>query len=451
MKITKIILFLNLLILLSTTSIYSRKLISSKITSEPSGAIVKINDDPNAYTTPFQGNFYENEEYKLTFTKEGYKKKTVNYIGGNGNLNVVLVKENSDSNSNIIRSNIDSNPSNAVVTISGDSNSYFTPVDMNFREGKSYTLTFSKDGYESKTISYTGGSGDIFVKLQKKNIQEEEKINIDSDPSGANFKISGDSNTYTTPRAKKFITDKTYQLTFWMDGYESKTISYTGGSGDIFVKLQKSGPSESKISIDSDPSGAYFKVSGDSNTYTTPRARKFIVDKTYQITFWMDGYESKTISYTGGEGDIFVKLKGNKFSLKIDSNVSNAKVFINGDESGNTPVILKLNPGTYTIKVKAPGYRGYSTEINLDRDKTVYANLEQDQFIKVKLPKGAKLSINGEKQNLDWDSDEDYEWKVFTFYGPNDINEVEVKYHGVVIKKQIKFDGRSIALVFDLM
>lgn len=68
-------------------------------------------------------------------------------------------------------------------------------------------------------------------------------------------------------------------------------------------------------------------------------------------------------------------------TLLIQVNVSNARVFINAvEQSGTAPITVELNAGRYTIVVRSTGYRDYSTNITLNRDLTVNARLQQQNF-----------------------------------------------------------------------
>ena len=234
------------------------------------------------------------------------------------------------------RINVNSNPSGASFTFNGSNNVYTTPYSLRFSKSQTYKITFSKSGYVSKTISYRGGSGDINVKLervQKKSDQnpgQEDmvRVNINSDPAGASFTMKGSNNAYKTPLSMRFSRSLTYSLTFSKPGYVSKTISYRGGSGDIFVSLdqakqQKSNPKKNNknpvnkqkpdntkrvIKISSNPNGAAFVIAGNPSVNFTPASMTFTKNKTYHITFTMPGYLPKTIVYKGGSGNISVKL-----------------------------------------------------------------------------------------------------------------------------------------------
>lgn len=68
---------------------------------------------------------------------------------------------------------------------------------------------------------------------------------------------------------------------------------------------------------------------------------------------------------------------GGRFVLTINSNVRGAEVFVNAvRQKGTTPIELTLARGSYSISVRADGYRDYVANINLSRNMTLNATLQ---------------------------------------------------------------------------
>ncbi len=62
------------------------------------------------------------------------------------------------------------------------------------------------------------------------------------------------------------------------------------------------------------------------------------------------------------------------FTLRVNVNVDNAAIFINGTrQRGNA---FELAPGTYQLRVSAPNYLDYAANIQLNGNRTVSVNLE---------------------------------------------------------------------------
>ncbi len=73
---------------------------------------------------------------------------------------------------------------------------------------------------------------------------------------------------------------------------------------------------------------------------------------------------------------INISLAEKIYNLKINSNISGAKVFIDNKEKGETPFSAKVKEGIYSIKLEKDEYDSYSEEIPLKKDfeKTITLN-----------------------------------------------------------------------------
>lgn len=210
-------------------------------------------------------------------------------------------------------------------------------------------------------------------------------------------------------------------------------------------------PQNVRVKVDSNPQGALVKVKGLRNPIGyTPVISQFTLGEKYILTFTKEGYKEKTIVYQCDGSPIFVNLEPEIvfYRLTINSNINGADVFINNNRVGKTPYTGAYPAGVYNIGIKHPGFKDYNITINLTAEQTIYANLEPFFGININLPRGSQLYINGEKQNLFWDKHE--EWKSFYFTSNRELNSIRVRYHGIEIEKNIKFDNRQISLILDI-
>ncbi len=66
-----------------------------------------------------------------------------------------------------------------------------------------------------------------------------------------------------------------------------------------------------------------------------------------------------------------------RYELRINSNVRNSQVLVNAVvQKGVTPMSLTLPAGSYSITVRAEGYRDYVANVNLNGNSTINANLQ---------------------------------------------------------------------------
>ena len=77
------------------------------------------------------------------------------------------------------------------------------------------------------------------------------------------------------------------------------------------------------------------------------------------------------------------------YNLSIVSNVNGAQVIVNGQASGQTPLTLAAQPGVYNIQVNASGYQPYSTQVQVNQDTTVNAQLQANfATLRIVMPGG---------------------------------------------------------------
>ena len=193
------------------------------------------------------------------------------------------------------------------------------------------------------------------------------------------------------------------------------------------------------VRVSSNPSGAYFSVSGSEKIGPTPINHKFREGSTYIVDFFQNGKKVKTITYTCDGSPINVTLQPISKTLTVNSNINGANVIINGQQYGQTPLTTSLNPGSYNVQVTYPGYKTYNISVNLNSDQTIYANLEPNIAIKIWINGNEKQINFGKKKNKK-------QWKTFTFYSTQKKNTVKVKYKALVVEKNIKFENQTISL-----
>lgn len=152
-----------------------------------------------------------------------------------------------------------------------------------------------------------------------------------------------------------------------------------------------------QVVVNTNPSGAYFTI-GQSKYGPTPTTVPMIINQYYELTFTMPGYQTQTITYKAGTGDINVTLIPLTYTLSINANVNGADVYINGQLYGKTPFTTIMNGGNYSVMVKMIGYKDWTTNVNLFGNQNITANLVPDTYtlsINANVT-GADVYINGQ-------------------------------------------------------
>lgn len=84
---------------------------------------------------------------------------------------------------------------------------------------------------------------------------------------------------------------------------------------------------------------------------------------------------SQTVNVTQNTTVNFA-LEQELFALQIRANAENSRVYVNGENLGRAPVTVELPAGTHSIRIEAPGYRVFESQIVVSGGSTFNATLE---------------------------------------------------------------------------
>ena len=121
----------------------------------------------------------------------------------------------------------------------------------------------------------------------------------------------------------------------------------------------------------------------------------------YKVTVSAPGYGSVSQEVRMNQTKtININLAADTQYLTVTSNVAGARVIIRGPDingaiNGNTSFTTELPPGTYKVRVNAPGYFALDKDVNFSRSTTVDFQLQ---------PKNAQLQIIIPDSILDYSS-----------------------------------------------
>ena len=153
------------------------------------------------------------------------------------------------------------------------------------------------------------------------------------------------------------------------------------------------------LTINSTPPGAKVYI---NSTYKgeTPLTLN-LSPGTYEVKLIKEGYQEYTTTVTLSAGEsktLNIDLTPNYAHLTIKSDPSGAKVYINGNYKGKTPLTLELEPRTYDVKLTKQDYEEYTTTVTLSpgEEKTISATLTPEfGFLTVTSePSGAKVYVD---------------------------------------------------------
>jgi hypothetical protein len=200
-----------------------------------------------------------------------------------------------------------------------------------------------------------------------------------------------------------------------MDGYYTATttlpaVPSAGETTNVYVTLNP-GPASTEseygaIFVSTSPSGARVHLN-DQYEGLSPITLSGLRPGSYSIDAEMDGYETSkaTVYVTAGSTKSVYLTLVSPGSVSVESNPSDAYVYVNGDMVGKTPyVVTGLSSGNHEFMVTKNGYYNWKKTVNVVEGEqlSIYAvlqSIDQTQEILVTSePSGAKIYLDGEYQ-----------------------------------------------------
>jgi len=144
------------------------------------------------------------------------------------------------------------------------------------------------------------------------------------------------------------------------------------------------------ITVSSIPSGATILVDGIGTGTTTPTTIRGVTSGSHYILLQLTGYQDysqNVIVNDNATSTVLVTLiatatttaQVTNGSIQVESNPSNAAVFLNTEYQGKTPLTLSnITHGTYRVLVQKIGYQDWSERISVTSGvrTDVYASLQ---------------------------------------------------------------------------
>jgi hypothetical protein len=129
------------------------------------------------------------------------------------------------------------------------------------------------------------------------------------------------------------------------------------------------------LTVESNKKGAQVFINGSFSGITPWTAQ--LLPGTYSVTVRMDGYEdfSSLVKLTGSNR-LYASLTPRSFPVYIDAvNTSGASIFRDSVFLGTLPYRGSWLPGSYSIRISAPGYNEYAERVFVSGPLTMQLNL----------------------------------------------------------------------------
>ena len=146
---------------------------------------------------------------------------------------------------------------------------------------------------------------------------------------------------------------------------------------------------EATLTVQTNVDSAQISINGDRQGGNPPWEFTLTPD-TYRITVAADGYRTFQENVTLESGEtrtLNANLEAQTFSLNVDPNVDGAQIEIEGAGQGRGSVQVSVRPGTYTVRITAPGYDTYTTRVTVRGDQTLRPELTPSTVtVRVEVP-----------------------------------------------------------------
>jgi hypothetical protein len=200
-------------------------------------------------------------------------------------------------------------------------------------------------------------------------------IFVSSTPSGASVYLDDVYMNKITPCLLSEVVVGPHTIKLTKSGYDDVKINVSVTAGRTFHLHENLTVSTryGSINISSDPSGAKVYLDGNYTGETTPKNISKVVVGDHIIKLTKSDYddEIRNVSISVGETLRLHENLTGYGSLRISSYPSEAKVYLDGDYLGKTPLdISKVVVGSYSIKLTKFGYASVEKKIDVSAGKS---------------------------------------------------------------------------------
>jgi hypothetical protein len=155
------------------------------------------------------------------------------------------------------------------------------------------------------------------------------------------------------------------------------------------------------VTITSNVSDAFVIVNGQRQKGNIPLTLQLEPGQ-YTIQVHAEGYDSWRDTFAiSSSRTIRANLESDTYTLRIDSNVSRARVRVDGEyRVEDLPMSVTLPRGTYEVSMSRGGYRSVSRTVDVTRDRRVFLQMEPVSYSLRLRPNvdDAEIYIDGERR-----------------------------------------------------
>lgn len=222
--------------------------------------------------------------------------------------------------------------------------------------------------------------------------QAKTSLNVQSNQAGARVYLNDNLAGYTSPNFSTLVVPGQYRIRVTKDGFSDFSTTVVVGQSPVTIIAYLGGPPPSQppkppvtpppppaakhqLSVESNVGGAQVYLNG-AYAGTTPFSA-MLMPSTYSIVIRLDGYEEYTRTVKLGESyRLHATLNPVSLPVYIDaSNVPGATIYRDSSLMGNVPYRGAWMPGSYSIRITAPGYADFTDRIFMSGPLTMQVSL----------------------------------------------------------------------------
>lgn len=268
---------------------------------------------------------------------------------------------------------INSNPANAVVFIDGKRQGQLTPIEMKVPLGR-YHVKVVKDQFYTFEETIQVEHGDP-TPVEADMVRQVGRLILETIPSGAKAYVGNDV-LGTTPLTQDKPVGK-YVITLVKDGFRKKVIEANIAPDESLEVAIEMTERAGALKVTTNPPGAEVHINDAYQGESPLRIEK--KPQVYQLVIRKDGYREiheEIVLEDNITKNIHRDLDPVLGELRIDSDPASAKVWMNSEFLGHTPVRSNVPPGIYTIRITKPGYHNFVEEVHVKGDAFIQLSPE---------------------------------------------------------------------------
>lgn len=252
---------------------------------------------------------------------------------------------------------------------------------------------------------------DAFVRLDADNPFQRKNFSlapmkglvlVKTVPAGADVKYNGVSLGQTPLLVTSLVSDQTHALELTLNGYQRRRIDVRPEGRTPLVREERLSLDSGVVDCTSEPAGATVTVNGVERG-VTPLELTNIPKGLATISLKLAGYQDETRELRLAPGDrqtLAVKMKGRPGKLSVVSSPEQARVFIDNDYQGKTPMtVASIAPGEHEIRIELAGHAPVSRKVQIGNGEEKTEEFQMASVLGrleiITVPPGAKISLDG--------------------------------------------------------